>query len=96
MGYITTRKARILAKLTKVQAALDAANDSYLELLSTQNQSYGFDSGEGSHRATRKDTQKLLDEIDRLEAKERSLLNDFYNTGLVSVRLRRKKPCLRR
>lgn len=96
MGYITTRKERIQAALTKVQAAIAALYDSYTELSATENKAYSFDSGEGSQRATRRDTDKILDEIERLEAKERSLINDLYGMGIISVRLRRKRSCLRR
>jgi len=90
MGYITSRKARLQAQLARVQAALSALYDTQLELASSTAQSYAFDSGEGSQRTTRRDSSKIQDGIDRLEAKESHIVNELYNMGLVSIRLRRK------
>jgi hypothetical protein len=92
MGYISARRARIQRNLAAVQASLEAAYASQLEASSTTVQSYEFDSGEGKQRTTRRTLKALQDQIDRLEAKERSLINELYNMGLVSIRLRRKRP----
>lgn len=92
MGYISIKKALIQSQLAKVQAALAALYDIQLEASSSNIQSYAFDSGEGSQRTTRKDLSKLLDDISRLEATQDHLLNALYNMGIISIRLRRKKP----
>jgi hypothetical protein len=90
MGYMTTRKSRIQAQLTAVQAALTKLYDTQLNFSEYENQSYAFDSGEGSQRTTRMDPLKIQEQIDRLEAKERHLINELYNMGIVSIKLRRK------
>lgn len=92
MSYITLRRARIQAQLVKVQAALDAAYDMFTEQAGKENLSYEFDSGEGKQRTTRRSLKSIQDTISRLEASERSLINDLYNMGLVNFRLRRKRP----
>jgi hypothetical protein len=55
-------------------------------------ESYEFDSGEGKQRTTRRTLKEIQNNIDQLEAKERSLINDLYGMGLVAIRLRRKRP----
>lgn len=92
MGYISSRRGRLQAQLARVQAALTALYDTQLELSSSTAKSYMFESGEGSQRTTRRDLKEIQDNIDRLEAKERSLINDLFNMGLVNIRLRRKRP----
>ena len=90
MSYTSERKARILAQLTKVQAALDALYDLRLEMSAQGVKSYEFESGEGRQKTTRRSLVDVNDQISRLEATERSLLNEKYNCGIVSVRVRRK------
>ena len=90
MGYTTTKKTMIQNQLAKVQAALANLYETQLSLSTTENQSYAFDSGEGNQRATRRSFKDIQDQIDSLEAKERSLVNELYSMGLVSIRLRRK------
>lgn len=91
MGYISTRKMRLQAQLANVQAALENLYTTQLSLSTSENQSYAFDSGEGSQRTNRRSLSDIQDQIDRLEAKERHLVNELSNMGLVSIRLRRKK-----
>lgn len=90
MGYISTRKARIQAQLTAVQASLTNLYSTLIALSTSENQSYAFDSGEGSQRTTKRNLTDVQDQIDRLEAKERHLINELYNMGIVSVKVRRK------
>lgn len=90
MGYISIRKSRLQSQLTAVQAALAKLYETQLEFAGYENQSYMLDSGEGSQRTTRFDPLKIQDQIDRLEAKERHLINELYNMGLISIKLRRK------
>jgi len=92
MGYVSTRKARLQSQLVKIQAALTSLYDT-LGDSSTQNvKSYTFDSGEGLQKTTRRSLSEIQTEIDILEAKERWLINELSNMGLVSIRLRRKTP----
>jgi hypothetical protein len=90
MGYISLRKARIRRQLTATQRALTSLYSLQEEMSTHENISYAFDSGEGSQRTTRRKFEEIQDQIDRLEAKEASLLNDLYSMGVVAVRLRRK------
>lgn len=92
MSYTSIKKARIERQLAQVTALLEALNETYLSLSAQSVQSYEFDSGEGSQRVTRRQLLEIQNQIDRLEAKERSLLNELYNMGNVSIRVRRKKP----
>jgi hypothetical protein len=96
MGYVSTRKALLQSRLTSVQTRLAKLYTMLDETSESAIQSYSFDSGEGAQRVTRRKLNEIQDVIDRLEAKERSLINDLYNMGLVNISLRRKKPtCLR-
>lgn len=91
MGYVIDRKARLRAQLAKVQAALDALYNSFMELAGTTVESYTFDSGEGIQKTKRRDLTTILDNISRLEATENHLINEIAGMGLVSIRLRRKR-----
>lgn len=90
MGYILSRKLRLQAQLSTVQTQLENLYSSFTDISSTTVKSYAFDSGEGSQRTTRRDLSEIQDQIDRLEARERWLINELSSIGLVSVRLRRK------
>jgi len=90
MGYILTRKARLQTQLTRVQSQLQNLYDSFLDVSTDGIKSYTFDSGEGSQKTTRRDFSEIQNQIDLLEAKERYLINELNNMGLVSIRLRRK------
>ena len=92
MGYISVRKNRLQAQLTRVQANLETIYSTLSEAFATNTSSYKFDSGEGSQSVTRKSTQELYDLRERLEAEEAHLINELYNIGLVTVQLRRKTP----
>ena len=91
MGYVSLRKARLIAQLARVQAALDALYATFLELSGFTVDSYTFDSGEGIQKTKRQDINKILDQIRRLEATERHLFNEIYGMGLVNIRLRRRR-----
>lgn len=92
MGYVSARKIRIQTQLANVQLAIENLYTLQLEMSTQSVDSYGFDSGEGSQRTTRKKMTEIQDQIDRLEAKERHLINELYNIGIVNIRLRRKRP----
>jgi len=92
MGYIETRKSRLRAQLTKVQAALTSLYDQLIEQSASSVQSYQFDSGDGSQRTTRRKLSEIQDQIERLEDTEEHLINELYNTGLIVTQLRRKNP----
>lgn len=90
MGYITARKARLQAQLTSVQTQIENLTDIMTEMSATGAQSYAFDSGEGSQRTTRRTLKDIMDSLDRLRATESHLINELYNMGIVSVKLRRR------
>lgn len=92
MGYVSSRKARLQARLTQVQAALSNFYDGLSEMSASGIKSYMFDSGEGSQRTTRYTYQEAIDAIRELEATEEHLINELYGMGLIGVRLRRKTP----
>jgi hypothetical protein len=90
MTYASIRNARLLAKLKRIQDALEALYSQYESLAATENESYEFDSGDGKQKTKRRSLTDILDNIQRLEAEEASVINDLYNMGLVSVKVRRK------
>jgi len=92
MGYISRRKARLQKQLQKIQAILDALYDNLTEMSAKGVGSYGFDSGEGSQRATRRTLKEINDEIFRMEALYDHVVNELFNTGLTDIQLRRKSP----
>jgi Mg2+ and Co2+ transporter CorA len=89
MGYESERVIRLRRQLTAVQAALTNLYNNLTELSTGTADSYQFDSGDGSQRTTRRKLGDIQDQIDRLEAKESHLINELYNMGILSVRLRR-------
>ena len=90
MSYTSERKARILAQLTQVQAALDNLYSIQTEMAATGAKSYEFESGEGRQKTVRRSFKEIDDSIQVLEAKESHLLNAKWGTGVISVRVRRK------
>ena len=92
MSYVPTRRAILLARLRRVQSALAKLYATYDDLSGLMLSSSEFDSGDGRQRSTRRKLDEVQDNIDRLEASEMSLINDLYNMGIVSMRLRRR-PC---
>lgn len=90
MSYIQTRRARLIAKLKKIRAALSALEDAYIESATSNVESYAFDSGEGSQKTTRRSIEKIRAEIEALEATEAHIINELFGMGIVSTKLRRK------
>ena len=93
MSYINARKTRIQLQLTQVQTSLAAL---YAQMTTAAGQgveSYAFDTGEGSQRATRRKLSDIQNQIERLEATEEHLIGELYGLGLTTVVLRRKNPC---
>lgn len=93
MGYVDLRTARLRNRLVRVQAALSALYSVLDEMSASGVASYEFDSGEGKQRTTRRSLKEIQDQIERLEATEEHIINEMYNMGLVSIQLRRKRPC---
>lgn len=92
MGYITNRKARIQNRLTTIQTQIDTLESVLTEMATSGAQSYAFDSGEGSQRTTRRSLEEIQNSLDRLYATENHLINELYNMGIVSIKVRRKSP----
>jgi hypothetical protein len=90
MGYISNRKARLQRQIVAVQAQIESLETILTEMSATGTQSYAFDSGEGSHRTTRRSLEDIQNSLDRLYARESHLINELYNMGVVSMKLRRK------
>lgn len=90
MGYITIRKARLQNQLTTIQTQIDNLNSVLTEMSLTGAQSYAFDSGEGSQRTTRRSLKEIIDMLERLQATESHIINELYNMGVISLRVRRK------
>lgn len=90
MGFVDGRKSRLIRQLRAVQAQLGALYESMTSAASSDISSYGFDSGEGSQRTTRRSYQEILDAIARLERTEEHLINELYGCGLLHIKLRRK------
>ena len=90
MGYMSTRKTRLQSQLSSVQAQIAALNTAITESSTSGVQSYEFDSGEGRQRTTRRSLSDMQDALSRLYASEEHLINELYNMGIVSIKLRRK------
>lgn len=90
MGYISNRKSRLQNQLTLVQTQIDNLSSVLTEMSLTGAHSYSFSSGEGEQRTTRRTLKEIQDSLDRLYATEAHLINELYNMGIVSIKLRRK------
>lgn len=92
MAYITIRKQRIQNQLTRIDAQLTILYNTLSSINATENESYSFDSGEGSQRTTRRKIEDVQNQIERLESEYDHYLNELYGMGLVNIQLRRKRP----
>lgn len=84
-----TRIAELQADLAAVNTSLTKARATYNELLDTKNKSYGYNSGEGEQRATRRDISELEKTITNLIAQRDSINKQLNCNGLVNTRTRR-------
>lgn len=87
----TSRRAEILARISKLEAQLVIANDTLDSGLSTDIREYRFDSGEGSQRVEYKTFDEMTKIVDWLESRIDYLRRKLNGTGLLSMNLRRKQ-----
>lgn len=87
------RRAILLARLAKKQEQLEAAYDTFFELISSTEESYKLDTGVGggSQQLKNKDALSLQSVIDNLEAEIDAIYMRLAGKGLVSLNLRRKR-----
>ena len=79
----------ILNKITRKEASLGIAYASYDSALAELNESYRFDSGEGSQSAKKRDIESFKKQIDALESEIDSLYRRLKGQGLTRISLRR-------
>jgi len=90
--YQRNRRARLLAKKTAIEAALDALDVAYLAAVeNAEVESYKFDSGEGSQQTKRRNLSEIRKESDALEADLSHVINELAGVGILNVQLRRKR-----
>lgn len=86
----SSKRERILAQITTIDTALEAANTAFLNAAGTEVKKYRFDSAEASQQAELRDLDEILDTIDRLEKRKESLIRKLNGTGVVNMNMRRK------
>lgn len=89
-GLTASVRARIQARITKLEAAIDAAEDTLLELMSSAEESYKFDSREGSQQLKNKDVTQLQQTIDDMYTQLEHLYQRLGGIGIMRLNLRRK------
>lgn len=77
-------------RLAKKEASLAIVCATYDNLLAEENESYRFDSGEGSQSTKKRKISELSNEIDKLESEIDNLTRRLNGLGLTKVILRRK------
>jgi hypothetical protein len=91
MGCLTSSdRARVLALITTKQEQLDDANTALTTLISELNESYKFDSNEGSQSAKKRSLEEYKKLIEWLEADINGLYRSLLCRNLVSLNVRRK------
>ena len=81
----TTELARVRTQISNLSDALDSA------LENSEVEEYSFNSGEGSQKTVRRDIDKMIKSLDRLEAKEARIMKKLLGRGVVNLNLRRKR-----
>ena len=71
------------------------AQATYDKLLADPNESYKFDSGDGSQQAKKRKLSDLKEQIEKLEAEICALQSRLKGNGVVSVSTRRTARCRR-
>lgn len=85
-----SRTQELKAKLAKKEQQLELAEATYEKLLSDPNESYRFDSGDGSQSTKKRKLDELKTQIDQLESEIDNLKRRLAGKGLTRVSLRRK------
>lgn len=85
----SAKVAALKARLTTKETQLVAANLLLETLLGDPNQSYRFDSGEGSQMASSKKISEAQNAISILESEINRILNKLSGRGLTNMTMRR-------
>lgn len=85
---MTTRQI-LIERLEKKKAQLVIVEKTYEELLAEPNESYRFDSGEGSQATKKRKLSDLSEQIDKLEAEIDGICRRLQGKGLTQIALRR-------
>ena len=85
---MSTRE-RLKARLEKKEASLAIAESTYDSLLAEENESYRFDSGEGSQSTKKRKIEDIKSQIDQLESEIDALRRRLKGQGLTRISLRR-------
>lgn len=91
MSYQSAKKARLLAKKTKLESQISTLETTLDGLLATEVEEYRFDDGEGSQRVKRRKFEEVQKQLDNLEARLEAVCRELAGLGLVNIRLRRKR-----
>jgi len=86
---MSSTKTELKAKLAKKKASLIIAETTYDELLAGGNESYRFDSSEGSQSTKKRKLQEVKDQIDSLESEIEGICRRLNGSGLTRVSLKR-------
>lgn len=86
---ISSRHQRILARITALEAQLDALDAALLTASASDTLEYRFDSGEGSQRQEFRNLAEMEKAQDSLEKRIEAYYKRLEGTGLVNMRLRR-------
>jgi hypothetical protein len=91
MSYQSAKKARLLAKKTKLETQIATLETTLDGLLETEVEEYRFDDGEGSQRVKRRSFEEVQKQLNSLEAQLDRVCRQLSGLGLTNIRLRRKR-----
>lgn len=86
-----TKKERLLKRLERIDTQLGIAYDTYEKLLAEDNQSYRFDSGEGSQQTRKRNPEDIKKQIESLESEAEKIRRRLKGLGLVGMSVNRKR-----
>ena len=89
-GLTASVRARIQARIAKLEAAIDAAEDALIEAAGSSEESFKFDSREGSQQLKNRDTKELQQSIDDMYTLLEHLYQRLKGIGVIRLNLRRK------
>jgi hypothetical protein len=89
MGLSSSEVTRLKKRKAKIEEQLDALDDTIILLSSSPNESYQYDSGEGSQRAKKRKLDEALKSVQTLETIYIHICQKLRGVGIISVRARR-------
>jgi len=90
LSVCTSLRTRLTERLATIQAQLIILNDAYLGAISTDLESYTFDSAEARQQAKTRSPEELWKLIQNMQATEDSICRKLNGTSVMSINLRRK------